>query len=145
MIHKTCSASWRLSVTGGILLDTVSTTLGHRERRLVKRLAVGLDALAPIFPGHWPLHQASSLKRPGREKPTSPHPQGSFRSSLQHSQFSLWVLLIHKARYFARSGSFSSCWKGWLGRVGPPRQAESCWLLWVHVSPSPAQQEGAPK
>lgn len=35
-------------------------------------------------------------------------------------------------------------WKSWLGKIGPLREAESCWLLWVDVSPSPAQREGAP-
>lgn len=74
MTHKPCSASWYLSVSSGILLDTVSTTLGHRGGRLVKKQAVGLDAVAPISPGHWPLHLASSLQRPGKEKSPSPHP-----------------------------------------------------------------------
>lgn len=92
-----------------------------------------LDVVAPIYPGHCPLHLASSLQRPGKGKFPSPDPQGRFGSSLQHGQF-LWVLLLHKACCFAHSGSSSTCWKAWLGRVDPLRQAESCWLLWMHVS-----------
>lgn len=36
---------------------------------------MGLDAVAPISPGHWPLPLASSLKRPGRVKPRFLRPQ----------------------------------------------------------------------
>lgn len=97
-----------------------------------------MDAVAPIYPSHCPLHLASRLHRPGRgrRKSPTPDPQGRFGSTLQRCQLSLQVLLILKACYFACSSSSSTCWKGWLGWVDPPRQAESCWLLWMHVRPS---------
>lgn len=76
-----------------------------------------MDAVAPIYPSHCPLHLASRLHRPGRgrRKSPTPDPQGRFGSILQCCQLSLQVLLILKARYFACSSSSSTCWKGWLG------------------------------
>lgn len=89
----------------------------------MKGWVVDLDAVCPIYPGHCPLHLASSLQRPFLPE----------IHTLQHGQFSLQVLPIPNSCCFAHSGSSSTCWKGWPGRVDPPRQAESCWLLWMHV------------
>lgn len=96
-----------------------------------------LDVVAPIYPGHCPLHLASSLQRPGKGKFPSPDPQGRFGSSLQHGQF-LWVLLLHKACCFAHSGSSSTCWKAWLGRVDPLRQRAAGFSGCMSVFPSTA-------
>lgn len=81
---------------------------------------MGLDAVAPTSPGHWPLHLASSLKRPGRENPPFLTPIG---------QLTAWPVLLTGAAHlqgslFCPQWLFQHVLEGWLGRVCPARQAE---------------------
>lgn len=88
---------------------------------------MGLGAVAPTSPGHWPLHLASSLKRPGREKPPLPHTHRaaySMASSPYRCCSSARLVILPTVALSACAGRLA--WQGWSSKTSRDAGFSGC-------------------